>query len=1198
MHDKSRTKEQSLNELAGLRHRIAELEKSQTKHKQAEEALARSESKYRELVQNANSVILRWKRDGTITFINEYGQTFFGYNAEELIGRQVSILVREQDSAGADLTQLVQDVVDHPERYVNNVNENICRDGRLVWMSWTNKPIFDEDGRVAEILAVGTDVTELKRAEESAWVASQNLQSILINAKGFFIYQAVPDEADPFGARVLMVSPSITDVSGMTDVYNFAAWFENIHPDDLPRIVEANRHSIETHETFDEVMRWHHRLRNEWIWMHVISNPVYDQFGGIMHFNGLFIDITAQKKAEAALQHERDLLQAIMDSAGKAQLVYLDRDFNFVRVNETYATSCGYRPEEMIGKNHFALYPNSEIEAIFSHVRDTGEDFEVRDKPFEFPDQPERGVTYWDWTLKAIKDLGDQVTGLVFSLYDTTERKRAEEALRTAHDELELRIQERTTQLRQQAELLDLAHDAIILSGIDGRIAFWSAGAEKTYGFTREEAIGKFVHTLLQTRSDIPIKDMANRIRHEGRWEGELVHICKEGTEVIVHSRWALRHNEVSGSAQIMEVNRDITMRKRAEEALRMMGAYNRSLIEASVDPLVTINPDGRISDANIATERVTGHPRELLIGTDFSDYFTDPEKAKAGYQLVFKKGVVRDYELEIRHRDGHVTPILYNASLYRDEAGHVIGIFAAVRDVSKRRRAEAALRESEERYRMAIENASDGVTIVKGDKHIYVNTRFAEMFGYEDPREIIGKPHSLTVHPDDLAKVSEINRMRQKGEPVPSRYEFKGIRKDGTPRNIEVSASRITFRGEPVSLVYLRDITDYKNLEEQLRQAQKMEAIGTLAGGIAHDFNNILAAIIGFAEMVEEDLPPESNSIPRIHRVLNAASRGAELVRQILAFSRKAEHVREPVSLSPIMNETIQLLRASLPTTIEIKTSIKAVRDTILASPAELQQILMNLATNASFAMREKGGILGISITNIDFESDSLVSGEDVEPGEYVQLVVTDTGHGMEPHLIKRVFEPFFTTKGVGEGTGMGLAVVYGVVKSLGGTIAVESEPEVGSTFRIFLPVARTDEKPEDSAGVQATPEGSEHILFVDDEELLMEWGQAVLERLGYTVTALTDSTEAFDLFSSDPTAFDLVILDQTMPKLTGLHLARKLLTIRNNIPIILCTGHSDIVSPEKAKAAGIKEFLMKPLGKNALAQVIRRLLDTKSEG
>ena len=411
-------------------------------------------------------------------------------------------------------------------------------------------------------------------------------------------------------------------------------------------------------------------------------------------------------------------------------------------------------------------------------------------------------------------------------------------------------------------------------------------------------------------------------------------------------------------------------------------------------------------------------------------------------------------------------------------------------RDISERKRVERALMESEERYRVAIESASDGIAIVKGDEHVYVNARFAEMFGYKDANEVIGKPLFLTVHPDDLKMVSEINRMRQTGEPVPVRYEFRGIKKDGSLRYIEVSATRTHFRGEPVSLAYLRDITDYKNLEDQLRQSQKMEAIGTLAGGIAHDFNNILAAIIGFAEMVEEDLPPGDPSIPRMQRVLNAASRGKELVRQILAFSRKTEIARNPLSLSSLVKETVQLLRASLPTTIEIKLSTKAAKDTVLASPAELQQILMNLATNASFAMKEKGGIFDISITNIDFEPDSPIFDADVEPGEYVQLVVTDTGSGMAPDVMKRIFEPFFTTKGVGEGTGMGLAVVYGIVKSLHGTITVESEPGAGSTFRVFLPIARTDEKLE-SSKAQVTSKGSERILFVDDEELLVEWGK-----------------------------------------------------------------------------------------------------------
>ena len=429
---------------------------------------------------------------------------------------------------------------------------------------------------------------------------------------------------------------------------------------------------------------------------------------------------------------------------------------------------------------------------------------------------------------------------------------------------------------------------------------------------------------------------------------------------------------------------------------------------------------------------------------------------------------------------------------------------------------------------------------------------------------------------------------------------EHKRLEEELSKRQVELEL-RVQERTAELTQAYdklMEETKERAKLEEQLRQSQKMEAIGTLAGGIAHDFNNILAAIIGFTEMVEEDLPPESQSRPRIGRVLKAASRGKDLVRQILAFSRKTELERKPLSLSSVIHETFQLLRASLPTTIEMNLGAKATRDTILATPAEVQQIIMNLATNAFFAMREKGGVLSISTTDIDFEPDSPVLDADVEPGEYVQLVIADTGHGMEHHVMQRVFEPFFTTKGVGEGTGMGLAVVYGIVKSLHGTIAVESEPGKGSTFRICLPVARADENQE-SVVVKTTPRGTEHILIIDDEELLVEWGQAALERLGYSVTALTDSMEALKLFSVDPSRFDLVITDQTMPNLTGLHLARKLMAIRTNIPIILCTGHSDSVSPEKAKDAGIKDFLMKPLGKQQLAEAIRRVLNTaRSEG
>jgi CheY-like chemotaxis protein len=331
---------------------------------------------------------------------------------------------------------------------------------------------------------------------------------------------------------------------------------------------------------------------------------------------------------------------------------------------------------------------------------------------------------------------------------------------------------------------------------------------------------------------------------------------------------------------------------------------------------------------------------------------------------------------------------------------------------------------------------------------------------------------------------------------------------------------------------------------------------------------------------MAIEDITDRPDVQKSLRNVLKSAVRARELVKQILVFSRKTEHERNPLSLSPIIKETIQLLRASIPTMIDIKVSLTTTSDMVLASPVEVQQIIMNLATNASLAMQEKGGTLGVSLSDVGSE-----------PG-MIQLVVSDTGTGMTPDVIKRVFDPFFTTREVGKGTGMGLAVVYGIAKDLGGRITVESVPGKGSTFRVFLPVVRTV---TDIASEKATdiPKGKERILFVDDEEILVEWAQITLERLGYTITVTTDGSEALTIFSNDPMAFDLVITDHAMPHLAGHQLAEKLLAIRNDIPIILCTGYSETVSPEKAREAGIREFLLKPLTKQELAFAVRRVLD-----
>ena len=633
----------------------------------------------------------------------------------------------------------------------------------------------------------------------------------------------------------------------------------------------------------------------------------------------------------------------------------------------------------------------------------------------------------------------------------------------------------------------------------------------------------------------------------------------------------------------------ETTRLQQAEETLGMMNAYNRSLTEASPNPLVTIDSGGRVSDANTATERVTGYRREELIGTDFSDYFTEPERAKTGFQLVLKQDTIRDYELEIRHRDGHVTPVLYSASVYRDEAGKVRGIFAAARDISERRRVEEALWESEERYRTAIESASDGIALVKGDQHLYVNARFAEMFGYEDPAEIVGRPLSLTVHPEHLEMVSRYNRLRQEGEPVPSRYEFKGVKKDGTVRFMEVSAAKTSYRGQSLSLVYFRDVTEYRNLEEQLRQSQKMQAIGTLAGGIAHDFNNILAGIIGFTEMSLEDISPDNPVRPYMERVLKGGYRGRDLVRQILTFSRQGEQEKKSISLGNVIEEALQLTRPALPSIVEIQKRLHQVQDTIVADPVQMQQVVMNLCANAGYAMRDSGGVLSISLSDVGCEEGSRYP--DLKPGSYLKLTVSDTGCGITREVMGKIFDPFFTTKRPGEGTGMGLSVVHGIVKSHGGHVTASSEPGKGSVFHVYLP--RVEPRAVAAAETLApVPRGSERILFVDDEETLVDLNTLRLESLGYRVTAAVSSREALKAFAADPAAFDLVITDYTMPHMTGIDLAGKLLELRPDIPIILTSGRNEKVEPEMIERLGIRAYIPKTTNKRELAEIIRRIL------
>ena len=518
----------------------------------------------------------------------------------------------------------------------------------------------------------------------------------------------------------------------------------------------------------------------------------------------------------------------------------------------------------------------------------------------------------------------------------------------------------------------------------------------------------------------------------------------------------------------------------------------------------------------------------------------------------------------------------------------------AVNRMLAEQRALEADLRKSEEKYRALIETTGTGFVKIDGEGRVLdANQEYVRLTGHADLAGILGCRVAEWTATHDLARNREaVKECARLGFVRHLQVDYVNGQGDLTP--VELNATMVQGEGQPEILIVCHDISGRKQMEEQLRQAQKMEAIGILAGGIAHDFNNILAAIIGYAEMAKRSLPPEAGSAgDDIQQVLRAGLRARDLVKQILAFSRKSGEERSMISPRPLVKEALKFLRASIPASIEIREDIDPECGAVLADPTNIHQIVVNLCTNASHAMEAAGGVLTVVLKNVELGADDLAGEAGLLPGQYVLFSVRDTGQGMGPEILARIFYPYFTTKGVGKGSGMGLAVVHGIVKGYGGMVQVESTVGSGTVFRIYLPRAGKVGAAVEAGQEEIAPVGQERILFVDDEPSIAEMGKAMLSGLGYRVTARTSPLEALEEFRSRPDGFDLLITDQTMPKMSGVQLAQEARKIRPGLPVILCTGYSAAIGEERALEQGIGHFLMKPLTMRVLADTVRKALE-----
>ncbi|HYD55286.1 MAG TPA: PAS domain S-box protein [Burkholderiales bacterium] len=762
------------------------------------------------------------------------------------------------------------------------------------------------------------------------------------------------------------------------------------------------------------------------------------------------------------------------------------------------------------------------------------------------------------------------------------ERARADEAVRASEE--------------QYRAIFNASEDAMVLWDSRLRRVDVNPAYERLYGYSRAEVLDPrygagLPREHLERRMDLLRRGLAGE-----RCHAEVEAVRKSGERFQIELRTVpVRHR---GEPHVLAIGRDITERHRAEEALRAREEQYRSIFNATEDALVLRDAQFRIVDVNAAYERLSGYSREEVLGE--ARVIANPSMQEEIRRLHARAISGEPFLLETvrQTKDGrHIDVELRGVPFQHRGAPHVLYIG---RDISLRKRAEEVRRASEEQYRAIFDATTDAIVLRDAEGRIVdVNPALLRLSGYAR-EELLGDPDWLFAAPEFRKTVRQMHDRALAGETI--LFEIKALARDGALREIEVQCVPIAYRGRPHILAMMRDISLRKraaeerlSLERQLRQAQKMEALGHLTGGIAHDFNNLLAGIMGYVALAAERVEAAGTD-PKLGRYLEeallACRRARDLVQQMLTFSRGQRGTPRPLSLHDAVGESLKLVRSSLPATMEIRDALQEATAPVLLDPVQLDQVMLNLSINARDAM-EGAGRLAVSVGPARGAHGVCSSCRKSFSGDFAALVVEDSGPGIAPEVLERMFEPFFTTKEVGRGSGMGLATVHGIVHEHGGHVVVEHGRVIGTRFKVLFPLL-DHAQPVPAAARQPAPAARREplkgrVLVVDDEAAVAQFMRELLQSWGLAAECATSAAAAAGLFALDPRAWDLVVTDQTMPGLTGVALARQLLALRADLPVILYSGHMDRATEADSRAAGIRAVLPKPVEPDALYGVLK---------